>query len=310
MTLAPTKREAAFRDLGLAEKVRYRCSSHIQCRLVAVFRLFHFGNENVWRPWTAYGYAATVQTTSFQSTRSTSAPKILVARSLGTTTTQPRGHGGAAQVRQAARPTCSWSLLPGKGKYKRHVLQEVDPNLFMLLPVGHQLYTKERWSQETALHGNEGSRVYLQRFQAPATTAAEAAEATEQPNYRDRDQPREEEPWIRVDAAAPPPEEAEHDATLPPPEEAENDAEPQPPEKAELDAEPTTPCWARKGAAAPKSFDDLINSTPQALLCCNTTATYPCAHNNLNKTGTNAFQARIKCTDCGVLLALYIKPRK
>ena len=140
-------------------------------------------------------------------------------------------------------------------------------------------------------------------------------------NCRDRGQPREEKPWIFVDAAAPPPEEAEHDATPPPPEEAEhdatppppeeaeNDAEPQPPEKAEHDAEPTTPCWARKGAAAPKSFDDLIKCTPQALRC-NTTVTCQCAHNKLNKTGTNGFQARIKCTDCGMLLAQYIKPRK
>ena len=155
---------------------------------------------------------------------------------------------------EAGGPTYVFvEFAAGKGKYKRHVLQEVDHNLFKLLPVGHQLYTRERWSQETDLHGNGGSRVYLQRFQAPATTAAEAAEATEQPNYRDRDQPREEEPWIRVDAAVPPPEEAEHDATLPPPEEAENDAEPQLPEKAEHDAEPTPPCWARKGAAAPES---------------------------------------------------------
>ena len=79
----------------------------------------------------------------------------------------------------------------GRGEYKRHVLQEVGPKLFKLLDRNHQLYENGLWSRQSEGHYNK-TKVYLQQFEAPplplppsaATTAAEAAEATGQPNYR------------------------------------------------------------------------------------------------------------------------------
>ena len=67
-------------------------------------------------------------------------------------------------------------FVAGKGWYKRHVLQEVGPQLFKLMPVDHQFYGDSRfWTAESEMHYNEVGtyNVYLQQFQPP----------TEQPNY-------------------------------------------------------------------------------------------------------------------------------
>ena len=52
----------------------------------------------------------------------------------------------------------------GRGWYKRHVLQEVGPNLFKLLDVDHQLYMKVLWSRQSVGHRNTIGRVYLQQL--------------------------------------------------------------------------------------------------------------------------------------------------
>ena len=117
--------------------------------------------------------------------------------------------------------------------------------------------------------------------------------------------------WIKVDAVHPT-EEKENKTTLihadavhspgedenDPPEEDERDATP----LGETTENPKVPHWAEKGARAPLSFDDLMSSTPEEMLRCRTQTT--CQHNKLKKTGTNYFQARITCADCGELMAL------
>ena len=110
--------------------------------------------------------------------------------------------------------------------------------------------------------------------------------------------------WIHVDATPPPPEEEENDAT---PLDEEKDATP----LDEAKTDPNVPDWAEVGSPPPQSFKDLLNSTPDGMLRCRI-PNLPggCPHNRLNKKGTNQFQARVKCSDCGELIALCPKPKR
>ena len=65
------------------------------------------------------------------------------------------------------------------------------------------------------------------------------------------------------------------------------------------------PPWAHKGAPAPTSFEELLKCTPNSVLRCRDRTT--CHHTRLTKLGSNAFQARVKCSDCGQILALFDK---
>ena len=105
------------------------------------------------------------------------------------------------------------------------------------------------------------------------------------------------------DAPQPPSaEENQHNA--PPTREPEEEAEEKAEEEAEENATPSTiPEWVQKGAPVPQSFQDLLNCTPDSMLRCRKQT--KCSHDNLTKQGTNYFQARIKCKNCGELLAFY-----
>ena len=69
------------------------------------------------------------------------------------------------------------------------------------------------------------------------------------------------------------------------------------------------PAWVHPGAKPPSSFDELCKCTPVALLRCRVTQ-HTCPHNRLSKVGSNAFKAKVKCKDCGDILAEYTRPTK
>ena len=134
--------------------------------------------------------------------------------------------------------------------------------------------------------------------------------------------PRDADDWIYVDAPPPPhssgddehnvpqppsAEETEHNAPPtrePAQEEAEKEAEEEAPENA---TPSPIPAWVQKGAPPPQSFQDLLDCTPDSMLRCRKGG--KCSHNKLTKQGTNYFQTRVKCRDCGELLASYEKAK-
>ena len=67
------------------------------------------------------------------------------------------------------------------------------------------------------------------------------------------------------------------------------------------------PPWAHVGAPPPSSFEELLQCTPDRLLRCRDRT--KCRHTRFTKNGTNGYQARVKCNDCGELLALYKKAK-
>ena len=154
------------------------------------------------------------------------------------------------------------------------------------ITVGGEMMLSERvFGQLICLVGVAGFMLVLVVFTRPfwrGTAQPQEGERIATDNSDEQTGPD----WIHVDATPPP----------------EEDKEATP-----LGERKLVPYWVGVGAPPPSSFDDLIKTTPDALLRCRIPTT--CPHNRLNKKGTNAFQARIKCTDCGAVIAQYTTPK-